>query len=639
MAYQALEIMRKKNKDKYGVADTIIIPTLSDLPDGYGREALNFIRDDCENLMFRTDEKAWNLADSDGRSKLKDQIPYNMERDLDRLCLERAINRFLHSGSREDAFDIYFCYCEIFHPFGGGYEESGILLQLLSEHESNASSLLMKHRDHYSHSVYVFCIGLAIYKHHTAFRKAYHDRFGRQGDSKDACHFLQWWGLTSLFHDIGYPFEIAHQQMIAYVDKLLNEPIDKDPRYKIRPYISYNLVVDFFSTQLGDPNEFYAELLTDRLSTYLQQIHYSSADCLSQLTYALKDRPIHKMCKLNDRYRMDHAYFSGLLLAKTYLDHHPAKKAFTDDDKALLDSFCAIILHNGLFKYTIREFTGSNRPLHLDDDQPLAYLLMLCDELQCWDRTCYGEKTRQNVYAVDFKMTIPFDNSVKLEYLFDKAGKSKALSTSAYDEMCSGVFLEDINRIIALDDIMPEFKKNPITVSDEDDPQKGKGVYLSESSYLNLYKFAKALHVYYRNGISKEDAEKQFDRELSLEYKLSNIAQARGYAAILEKAHCFYTDRPVDFEPVTDFTNDELKIMTVAEQIRWDAEKRDMGWKEGNEHKTQNDSETARERLRTHDAMGTYDSLSDPNKKKIRDALTNMPKVLLEYDGLTIYRR
>ena len=146
--------------------------------------------------------------------------PYNMEKDLDRLSFESAIGRFLSSGSREDAFDIYYCYCEIFKPFGSGYDSTGLLLEMLSEHEANASSLLMKHRDHYSHSVYVFLIGLAIYKNIFAVRYAYNKKYGLKDGKEAACHFLEYWGLASLFHDIGYPFEIAHQQMKAYVCKL-----------------------------------------------------------------------------------------------------------------------------------------------------------------------------------------------------------------------------------------------------------------------------------------------------------------------------------------------------------------------------------------------------------------------------------
>ena len=44
---------------------------------------------------------------------------------------------------------------------------------MLSEYESNGSSLLMKHRDHYSHSVFVFALGLAIYETNAHFRRAF----------------------------------------------------------------------------------------------------------------------------------------------------------------------------------------------------------------------------------------------------------------------------------------------------------------------------------------------------------------------------------------------------------------------------------------------------------------------------------
>jgi hypothetical protein len=109
------------------------------------------------------------------------------------------------------------------------------LLELLAEHEANASSLLMKHRDHYSHSVYVFLIGLAIYRNHDAVRTAYNERYGLADGPAAACHFLEHWGLTSLFHDIGYPFEIAHQQMKAYVCKLDKRNNDG---FGFAPYVS-----------------------------------------------------------------------------------------------------------------------------------------------------------------------------------------------------------------------------------------------------------------------------------------------------------------------------------------------------------------------------------------------------------------
>ena len=95
-----------------------------------------------------------------------------MQMDIDRLCFENAIERFLKSGKKEDAFDVYFCYLEM---FVGNYEKTRRMIELLSEFEANGSGLLMKHRDHYSHSVYVFILGLAIYQSNKIYRTAYND--------------------------------------------------------------------------------------------------------------------------------------------------------------------------------------------------------------------------------------------------------------------------------------------------------------------------------------------------------------------------------------------------------------------------------------------------------------------------------
>lgn len=70
--------------------------------------AVNFIRNRCVGLRFKKDDRHINLKDSDGKSLKPNQIPYNMEMDIDRRCLEVAIHRFLESGVAKDAFDIYY---------------------------------------------------------------------------------------------------------------------------------------------------------------------------------------------------------------------------------------------------------------------------------------------------------------------------------------------------------------------------------------------------------------------------------------------------------------------------------------------------------------------------------------------------
>lgn len=673
MAYNALLKMRELNHDKYGIDDSVSIPVLPDANRNYGKEALAFIRESCIDLKFDVsvpDRAA--LADSDGRSSGKNQIPYNMERDLDRLSFESAIGRFLASGSREDAFDIYYCYCEIFKPFGVGYDSTGLLLELLSEHEVNASSLLMKHRDHYSHSAYVFLIGLAIYKNHDAFRAEYKKKYGFTDEAQAACHFLEFWGLTSLFHDIGYPFEIAHQQMKAYVFKLDKNNNDD---YGFSPYVSYRNMDEFTMSRLGDLNELYAHAIIERLKEeYLNRTETEPFYAEYELKKVLKDRAVHENPKEKDYLYMDHAYFSGLMLAKTYLGRHKEIDSYEKLPSPVLDAFCAIILHNSLFKFTMRSFLHTKEPLRLADGQPLAYLLMLCDELQCWDRASYGQNSRGGIYAFDFDMDFS-DGGMHWTYYYDKAYRKNVLTAKSYKDMLrsgytkkSGAvrekrskFVDDIDEIISVRDVMPRFepdvtKPDPSKMIDVvlEDKQKKTGLYLSDSNYLNLYKFALALNGRYAEANTEEEMKKAFEENLSLEYKLSNIAQAKGFAAQLESVGCFYTDRPVDYIPVISFASlvkepgheRDLDIISEAEHARWCDEKTAMGWKFGTAHvnaitletgKKKNDS-IMRERTRLHHDITDFKALTKKERVKDTKAMNKMLELIREYDGLTIYR-
>lgn len=674
MGYNAMLKIRKLNSLAYGIDESAHIPELPQTKRYFGHEALSFIRDCCEDLKFDTGTPARAaLSDSDGRSAGKGQIPYNMEKDLDRLSLEAAVSRFLASGAREDAFDIYYCYCEIFQPFGAGYDSTGLLLEMLSEHEANASSLLMKHRDHYSHSVYVFLIGLAIYKNMSAVRDAYNEKYGLQDSKKAACHFLEYWGLASLFHDIGYPFEIAHQQMKAYVCKLDRSNNDD---YGFAPYVSYRNMDEFTISRLGDLNDLFAKAIVERLAeNYLGRMDIEPYYAEHTLRKTLQDRAIHENPAEKDYLYMDHAYFSGLMLAKTYLARHKHIERYEQIPTEILDAFCAIILHNSLFKFTMRGFLHTKEPLRLCDGQPLSYLLMLCDELQCWDRASYGQNSRSGIYAFDFDMEFSQEGGIRFIYYYDKAYEGKVLSAKAYRDMLhdgytkkSGAvrkdrskFADDIDEIIAVKNVVSTFEPN-VRLPDPSDiievrleeKKKKTGLYLSDSNYLNLYDFALALNGRYAGAKTEDEMKRAFEDDLSLEYKLSNIAQAKGFAAQLESIGCFYTDRPVDYAPVTDFKalikepghEDDLTKIAIAEHERWCVEKKAMGWSYGKAHigavttdngRTINDS-AMRERTRLHHDLIEYSKLEAAERFKDSDPMEQMVELIREYDGLTIYR-
>lgn len=660
MGYNALAGMQEKNRSDYGLEHSVRIPEMVQPARSFGRDALAFLRDECVDLKFdTTDRQRASLNDSDGRSSGLNQIPYNMERDLDRLSFEAAAARFLASGSREDAFDIYYCYCEIFKPFGVGYDTVGLLLEMLSEHETNASSLLMKHRDHYSHSAYVFLVGLSLYHNHEGIRAAYNLKYGLQDGPGAACHFLEHWGLTSLFHDIGYPFEIAHQQMKAYVCKLFENGNDA---LGFAPYVSYRNMDEFTLTHIGDLNDLYAKAITERLAEhYLQRTGREPYFLQHKLQGVLLDRAVHENPAEMSYLFMDHAYFSGLILAKAFLNRHPEVADPSQLPQPVLDAFCAIILHNSLFKFTIRSLLHTREPLRLDDGQPLAYLLMLCDELQCWDRASYGHDSRGGIYPFDFDVRFDGGN-MRWTYFFDSTYEAEVLCAKAYRDMVpdgytkkSGVvrqgrskFVDDIDEIVSLQDVLPEFEPD-VSKPDSsgtievvlEERQKKTGLYLSDSNYLNLYDFALALNGRYCGAQTEDEMKQAFEEGLSLEYKLSNVAQAKGFASMLESIGCFYTDRPVEYEPLTEFTVEELSAISEQEHIRWCEEKDSLGWDYGVAHVNEDESSydsIMRERTRLHHDLIPFEELPYVEVLKDSEPMRKMLELIREFEGLTIYR-
>ena len=643
MSYTAWYAMRERNLSAHGINAPQQPPDYRDKR-GTGqleKACLDFIRDECEELRFDDAHRA--MDDAEGRSARAGQIPLHMERDTDRLCLENALHRFLQSGTAQDAFDVYFCYLEM---FVGSYAYSNKMIELLAEFESNASALLMKHRDHYSHSVYVFVLGMAIYRSSPAFRAAYREFYDLSEKRSAAHHFLQYWGLASLFHDIGYPFELPFEQIKSYFKGTTG----------LVPFISYQGIPGYVALD-KDQSAIFAGLLEQPLST--DTINEALSIRVAQLlgeTYGksaetLRSDVLDKKAPCPDQFSnfMDHAYFSAVLLMRKFMEVKGAERITLTD----LDAFTAILLHNSMFKFSLRVGAHKEQPLEMDK-HPLAYMLMLCDELQCWDRTAYGQNSRQELHPMWCEFEFDGDQ-IRALYQFDPQLEwKKAGAKGTYSKMqvegpqmpgTKPKFVTDIEEIVALNrfgtvqlEISSCFAKN----------QRASRTYLSDSSFLHLYNFAVALNGRYKYGTLNysslagenihKDLEKDFD-ELSLEYKLSNILQAKAFAQYLDAINCFYTDRPVAYEKLEKFTEVHMDLIGPMEHDRWMAEKRSMGWAYGTAYLAKPEPGRIRELTRTHSLLlDDYKDLSKEEQDKDTEPMNCMLRLIEEYDGLRIYR-
>lgn len=720
MAYTAYAKMREVNRERFGKDLGPFEPKLfssREHPNGLKAAALRFLHNRCEGLRFdEKTESEFEGAPFTGRSIGAAQVPYNMQMDTDRLCLERELQNFIDTGTAEYAYTVYYCFLEM---FVGKYGASHSMIELLSEFESNASSLLMKHRDHYSHSVYVFALGLAIYETNEEYRRIFREFYKkmipfRRDDTEEvkealtACFFLEYWGLASLFHDIGYPFEIPFEQVMAYFE------VNKKDRGKGTIYLAYHDVEALTALSKKAKSRF--KRIYDR--DFVSTDELLAFDITEKLGEAYGFDYEYMLSKIKNKpglpnkngYFMDHAYFSAARLCGELFETIGKDRGVNKITRAHVDVLSAIMLHNSLFKFAIsffKETEDKRKPELKAELHPIAYMLMICDELQCWDRTAYGRNSRTELHpmAADFDFS---DGCIDAVYYYDaeeqqkitdfrieygkwekkvkkegpeKAGKAPRLK--AYSDMNEKeqVFTTEIEHIV-------DTSIMPLTVVPSIRPanRSAKHTYLSDSNFLHLYDFAVSLNGRYSHQgeeaeVKTEQLEKEFD-VMSLEYKLSNIHQARSFDRFLNVIGCFYTDKPVDFDMLNRFSREELDTIAPMEHERWVREHISMAWMAGNEYEcvgltdeeakkmkcepvplTEDEKAELssgnttlkairagyREQLRRHklcmngavtsaEIHAHYDELPESEQGKDWKPMESMLKLVKKYDGLRIYR-
>lgn len=549
-------------------------------------------------------------------------------------CLKTALEAFLRTGLKEDAFVVYFCFSEIFKFFGNGFHNVKKLLELLADHEYHSGELLVKHRDHYSHSVYTFALGLAIYTHNATYRKMFCKMYGY--DERDSyIEFLRYWGLTSLFHDIGYPFQIAHEQIKSYCQETCGNNSS-------HIYVSFGNLSEFISLSELDKSKLIHLL---GVSSDIKNINdvFASAVYL-RLGYepqGLADKLYSRV--LTQPNFMDHGYFSALLLLK----HLMNTNTYIWNIQTI-DVLSAILLHNNLNKYDI----PNSLPISLGQ-HPLAYLMVLCDELQKWDRLAFGKISKREPIAYDIKLKIDA-HTIFAEYIFNSATiidtDDKIVYNKNYVEVNSGIL-----KAMLIGGIIKEKQYKGFISSDIglqfraiEIPQNKKNNYnLSDSNFINLYDFAVAIHASYVDLCkeSKESLNMLFG-ELPLEFKISNIQLAKSYAQKLALINCFYSSKELDYPLVESFEIDEygnedstdLEILSRDEHVRWVREKINHGWKYG-EKNVDFLSLTERNEKKLHNCIVPYELLSEEDKNKDKQAIKNIIPTLRKLgNNIKVYR-
>ncbi|MBO5854490.1 MAG: hypothetical protein J6Q61_07115 [Bacteroidales bacterium] len=549
-------------------------------------------------------------------------------------CLHSSLRTFLRTGAKEDAFIVYFCFCEIQRLFGEGYDNTKKLLDLLSDHEYHSGELLAKHRDHYSHSVYVFALGLAIFANNKSYRQTYCE-FYDYSDYDSYSEFLYYWGITSLFHDIGYPFQLAHEQIKQYCCELWGNS-------QANPYVTYGNFDDFISIK-DNEREIIASYDNNALSN-VKNINKILAYAVNlRLGYNKKEieEKLYSRVLAQPNF-MDHGYFSSVLILKQLLSSNGLHL-----NEAIMDVLSAILLHNNFNKYDI----PNSRSISLNE-HPLAYLMILCDELQNWDRYAYGKISKRDPIAYDIRLNID-DNAIRVNYIFDKSTVSignTIRSNKSFEEIQSGTFTTQIIGGKIGNKNYKGFISPNIGIAayaEEKAKIKKHSFSFSDSNLVNLYDFAVAIHASYLNLCNESSHSlNMLFGELPLEFKISNIELAKSYSHKLELINCFYSDKDLDYPIIDDIEEEQygsvhsnnLEILSRNEHVRWVREKIKLGWKYG-ESGVDFTSIKERNHKKLHNCIIPYELLSEEDKNKDRHAIKNIiPMLRMMGSNIKVYR-
>lgn len=378
----------------------------------------------------------------------------------DKNEIQNAIISFIENSDIETAFKVYECF---FSTYWIGIQDSTNpfieLLQKMKSFEENAGLLLPKHRDHYIHSVYVFILGLAIFTQNENYKSIFDRIILDKTNYKDSYdtnneEFFYRWGIASLFHDIAYPLEITIKQINVYIDFISNHGDITSNNLKVKMMIDN---IDDFNClpQITPLPEFSNEFLCKypnckelNLADSIDLLAHRLDSCFNIGINEAKKTLQDFAFKMQDEYFIDHGYYSALIVLRWY--YYLIQKAKWNPAYfyyPIVDCASSILLHN-FYKHGLMK-----KPFNLGKFEvtrhPIAFLLVLCDELQDWNRTAYGELDKGKCAPIGFDINIS-NEILELTYKFDGGDDgddyiSKKLNGISSVLQTDSIFIQGIN--------------------------------------------------------------------------------------------------------------------------------------------------------------------------------------------------
>jgi len=548
-----------------------------------------------------------------------------------KIFIRQAVLEFLDHETKDTAFAVYRTFFDIYRISLKGESNPFIdLMDVLKNYEENAAVLIDKQRDHYIHSVNVFILGLCIFaqnaKYRAVFRKAVMNReeYPYAYDTKNEEFFYRW-GLASLFHDVGYPVEIVGRQINKFVDfaanvggtgKSANVQLtfsDFDEFNSIPEVVSKRAFTECYWNRYDDC--IYIDPLKP-VDLLAHKLHSSLGVDLKSVKFALDDF-VNVMARFGF---IDHGYYSAIIVLKWYgylIQSSKYKPEYFF--WPVLDSASAILLHN-CYKNMMQKKPFNLGPLS-PKTHPIAFLLILCDELQEWNREAYGIKDKLRTLAAGARLDLS-DEKLSITYITHNGSLPGDFSREKKKLLV---------RLLSVGEVFDAVAIRCKAVSKNALPRV-KEELLSRPKLEDLEALARAIHELYNEKQRKRYPDKplkypSFDK-LPDSLKYSNLRQAMDIPEKLRRMG--FTMRPAAqaADPVMEIPKEYVESLAELEHEMWVAERRSTGWTPGK-------AVDANQKLTPY--LIPYDKLPEEIKQLDRDPVENIP-LLLEKIGMAVVK-
>ena len=543
--------------------------------------------------------------------------------------LRGAVSAFLSGETPETAFAVYRAFFDSYRITLPGKNDPFIdLVDILRSYEATAATLIDKQRDHFIHAVNVFLTGLSIYAQSDAYRKAFDSAvpeknyiYAYQTPHEE---FFFRWGVASLFHDVGYPVEIVGHQINRFIRMVADADGDEvriKAQIRFENFSELNHIREVvpkrpFTRAYYDAYEScsYIDLLTPN-DLLAHHVHQTLGTDLMETKKAV-DRFVDDMAASGF---IDHGYYSAMIILKWYgyaiqmSGDHPERFYWP-----ILDSATSILLHN-YYRNVLQKKPFSLGPMDARKN-PIAFLLILCDELQEWNREAHGILTRT------FTLADTVHLSVKNGYL----SATYVTRHGHLPEKFCREKIELLRGLLDLDAIFPLGFDVDAESLDSFEPFRPQLEKVNARPLLkDIELLAIAIHARYCEKQLQDHPERPLDypdfSQLPDDLKYSNLRQAQNICDRLEQVG--YRLGPKGRKgAVKEFPPELVEFMAELEHEAWMQERLSRGWKLGERNA----------KKKTSPYLVPYDQLSEEIKDYDRDAIRNIP-ALVERGGMAVY--